>query len=155
MVEEAFNRTPLVGTFSFFFFQAEDGIRDHCVTGVQTCALPISLGRLPCAAGVVSRRPLRGAATPRGRRRSELRPGRAVPPPRSGARVFARLPAHRARAGPGRARRPHSEAPWRASRRAAARALKSPLHALGRSPSSPPASRDARARRSLGLPVHA
>src|SRR5260221_10833388 len=27
-----------------FFFQAEDGIRDHCVTGVQTCALPISFG---------------------------------------------------------------------------------------------------------------
>src|SRR5437588_11637769 len=27
-----------------FFFQAEDGIRDHCVTGVQTCALPISGG---------------------------------------------------------------------------------------------------------------
>src|SRR5438034_5003403 len=26
----------------FFFFQAEDGIRDHCETGVQTCALPIS-----------------------------------------------------------------------------------------------------------------
>src|SRR5260221_5213951 len=26
-----------------FFFQAEDGIRDHCVTGVQTCALPIYL----------------------------------------------------------------------------------------------------------------
>src|SRR5438034_10554177 len=25
-----------------FFFQAEDGIRGHCVTGVQTCALPIS-----------------------------------------------------------------------------------------------------------------
>src|SRR5260221_9339860 len=24
-----------------FLFQAEDGIRDHCVTGVQTCALPI------------------------------------------------------------------------------------------------------------------
>src|SRR5260221_5196252 len=28
----------------FFFFQAEDGIRDHCVTGVQTCALPIYTG---------------------------------------------------------------------------------------------------------------
>src|SRR2546429_3303059 len=28
----------------FFFFQAEDGIRDVAVTGVQTCALPISLG---------------------------------------------------------------------------------------------------------------
>src|SRR5256885_3308135 len=27
----------------FFFFQAEDGIRDYKVTGVQTCALPISL----------------------------------------------------------------------------------------------------------------
>src|SRR2546421_768191 len=27
----------------FFFFQAEDGIRDLIVTGVQTCALPISL----------------------------------------------------------------------------------------------------------------
>ena len=38
----------VVWTVSFFFFcflfffQAEDGIRDHCVTGVQTCALPIS-----------------------------------------------------------------------------------------------------------------
>src|SRR5437016_8791263 len=28
----------------FFFFQAEDGIRDWSVTGVQTCALPISGG---------------------------------------------------------------------------------------------------------------
>src|SRR5437763_930997 len=33
-----------------FFFQAEDGIRDTSVTGVQTCALPIS-GRVPlCSA---------------------------------------------------------------------------------------------------------
>src|SRR5438552_870025 len=29
--------------FTNFFFQAEDGIRDDLVTGVQTCALPISL----------------------------------------------------------------------------------------------------------------
>src|SRR5207253_6109521 len=29
-------------SFFFFFFQAEDGIRDGHVTGVQTCALPIS-----------------------------------------------------------------------------------------------------------------
>src|SRR5688572_32435387 len=29
----------------FFFFQAEDGIRDLTVTGVQTCALPISNAR--------------------------------------------------------------------------------------------------------------
>src|SRR5437773_3994556 len=32
--------------YGFFFFQAEDGIRDRDVTGVQTCALPIS--RSPC-----------------------------------------------------------------------------------------------------------
>src|SRR5256885_7215645 len=31
--------------FCFFFFQAEDGIRDYKVTGVQTCALPISRWR--------------------------------------------------------------------------------------------------------------
>src|SRR5256884_9746080 len=38
----------------FFFFQAEDGIRDVAVTGVQTCALPISVGAvlfLPCNRG--------------------------------------------------------------------------------------------------------
>ena len=37
---------PLISYFLvlfFFFFQAEDGIRDWSVTGVQTCALPISL----------------------------------------------------------------------------------------------------------------
>src|SRR5690606_40683511 len=33
------------GCFSCFFFQAEDGIRDFHVTGVQTCALPISRQR--------------------------------------------------------------------------------------------------------------
>src|SRR2546427_5834289 len=32
----------LYNLFLFFFFQAEDGIRDLTVTGVQTCALPIS-----------------------------------------------------------------------------------------------------------------
>src|SRR2546427_7037653 len=34
--------TLLVPLLFFFFFQAEDGIRDLTVTGVQTCALPIS-----------------------------------------------------------------------------------------------------------------
>src|SRR2546430_15400077 len=39
--------------FLFFFFQAEDGIRDLTVTGVQTCALPIylELGGLARRAG--------------------------------------------------------------------------------------------------------
>src|SRR5437773_5906963 len=36
--------------FFFFFFQAEDGIRDRDVTGVQTCALPISACRQSCSA---------------------------------------------------------------------------------------------------------
>src|SRR5690349_10098725 len=41
--------TPHDGGDDFFFFQAEDGIRDLYVTGVQTCALPISArpGDLP------------------------------------------------------------------------------------------------------------
>src|SRR5207237_2289410 len=35
----------------FFFFQAEDGIRDSSVTGVQTCALPICGSRVGLAFG--------------------------------------------------------------------------------------------------------
>src|SRR5256885_5141458 len=41
----------------FFFFQAEDGIRDYKVTGVQTCALPIypavQGGLAPLVAGLL------------------------------------------------------------------------------------------------------
>jgi len=36
----------------YFFFQAEDGIRDRDVTGVQTCALPISLGDIGYVKGI-------------------------------------------------------------------------------------------------------
>src|SRR5258706_10055296 len=44
----------------FFFFQAEDGIRDWSVTGVQTCALPISIsGWLGYAAGAAPTAPAR------------------------------------------------------------------------------------------------
>src|SRR5258708_30655473 len=44
----------------FFFFQAEDGIRDDLVTGVQTCALPISFAcRVPLALSGRSRSPLK------------------------------------------------------------------------------------------------
>src|SRR2546430_17624733 len=35
-------RVPLTNCRIVFFFQAEDGIRDLTVTGVQTCALPIA-----------------------------------------------------------------------------------------------------------------
>src|ERR1041385_2650852 len=55
----------VAGIIVFFFFQAEDGIRDVAVTGVQTCALPIwRKCRCGCAgergrsaAGPVARRP--------------------------------------------------------------------------------------------------
>src|SRR2546426_3250155 len=55
------------GAAVFFFFQAEDGIRDYKVTGVQTCALPIlyrtasegSAGRGGEPLRVRSRRPRR------------------------------------------------------------------------------------------------
>src|SRR5205807_4785781 len=66
-----------------FFFQAEDGIRDYKVTGVQTCALPISAATRPAAGD--GRREGRGRGTPgsvrppqtRGRsRRTTRRTGR-------------------------------------------------------------------------------
>src|SRR2546430_7022191 len=42
---------PSMSGCVFFFFQAEDGIRDLTVTGVQTCALPISVRLLRRVAG--------------------------------------------------------------------------------------------------------
>src|SRR5205085_9369570 len=44
-----FNQNMLF-LYSFFFFQAEDGIRDLTVTGVQKCALPISVAHVGTAA---------------------------------------------------------------------------------------------------------
>src|SRR5258708_30182437 len=42
----------LLRRLRIFFFQAEDGIRDDLVTGVQTCALPISLEALSLFLGI-------------------------------------------------------------------------------------------------------
>src|SRR5205085_4136597 len=50
----------------FFFFQAEDGIRDLTVTGVQTCALPISIDSA-CPARAAD--PIQSAVHRRGRLR--------------------------------------------------------------------------------------
>src|SRR2546430_6171206 len=57
--------------FFFFFFQAEDGIRDLTVTGVQTCALPISSFKRQIVS-MLSRKPNFPVATshPSGRRPS-------------------------------------------------------------------------------------
>src|SRR3989441_1580967 len=89
----------------FFFFQAEDGIRDKLVTGVQTCALPISCrpsrawravgGPPPCCLGL-RRTPARRARGGPARGPSGI-DGRGIPirvvPPR-------REHAHRTPQGP-------------------------------------------------------
>src|SRR5207245_5874508 len=52
--------------FCFFFFQAEDGIRDATVTGVQTCALPISFAPqwwTRATSGAAPRRSHHGSST--------------------------------------------------------------------------------------------
>src|SRR2546430_5030680 len=78
----------------FFFFQAEDGIRDLTVTGVQTCALPISdarsarQGSARCSGRSAGLRRGRGAscrfpACPPSSR-TVRRPGRSIAPQRSG-----------------------------------------------------------------------
>src|SRR5256885_12670567 len=46
----------ITGCVCFFFFQAEDGIRDYKVTGVQTCALPIWMTLRPARAADWARR---------------------------------------------------------------------------------------------------
>src|SRR2546422_722631 len=48
----------------FFFFQAEDGIRDVAVTGVQTCALPISPGTTAQSGGISTRARAGGSDSP-------------------------------------------------------------------------------------------
>src|SRR6266511_5153274 len=65
----------------FFFFQAEDGIRDFHVTGVQTCALPIF-----------------GRGVRLGRRRSDVEDGGSPPGPRDlGPRLVGLMPAKASR----------------------------------------------------------
>src|SRR2546426_2896028 len=84
----------------FFFFQAEDGIRDYKVTGVQTCALPIcpkkkpfftrstasatdrgpetssASGRWACKTGLTCNCIPNGLTTPRWQRSEERRVGK-------------------------------------------------------------------------------
>src|SRR5579875_1925023 len=47
-----------VDSIRIFFFQAEDGIRDHCVTRVQTCALPILAFRAGSSVSITARNAL-------------------------------------------------------------------------------------------------
>src|SRR5260370_32109606 len=70
-----------------FFFQAEDGIRDSSVTGVQTCALPISGAATPRIAPARHARAgaIRGVAAPARVRATERAPANLSAPP-AGAR---------------------------------------------------------------------
>src|SRR5256885_14153318 len=101
-----------VGIRWFFFFQAEDGIRDYKVTGVQTCALPILPGAAP-----------RGRAPDRARARigrGESRAGADVwvwrrRDRRAGRRAWAGPAPKRARARQPRGGSDHPESaarPW-------------------------------------------
>src|SRR3989475_2975190 len=62
----------------FFFFQAEDGIRDLTVTGVQTCALPISIYGSRASNGVVIIETKKGKPGPR-KMELDVRTGVATP----------------------------------------------------------------------------
>src|SRR5256886_5603728 len=64
----------VVAAFGFYFFQAEDGIRDLTVTGVQTCALPI----WPPASTSRGRRCARSGGSPTRAPRSPLSTSGAV-----------------------------------------------------------------------------
>src|SRR5205807_4008980 len=65
LVESCLSPVPKAAHGVFFFFQAEAGIRDYKVTGVQTCALPIChlTSRIPGAAGVVKQDDFEAAQT--------------------------------------------------------------------------------------------
>src|SRR5256885_7614358 len=91
----------------FFFFQAEDGIRDYKVTGVQTCALPISpppdggQGRVAGSHPALSLQA--GARWGAGDRRALRRPGIRSNPRTARAAGDPRAPPPRGRRGSVRA----------------------------------------------------
>src|SRR5215813_4761487 len=91
----------------WFFFQAEDGIRDADVTGVQTCALPISLDVTSTAPtigfGEVRPRPRSASSSARRMKRSAGSPSLTPRPP-----ARPRTPVDRTAADPRSARRGRS-----------------------------------------------
>src|SRR5437762_3986129 len=96
-----------------FFFQAEDGIRDTSVTGVQTCALPISRRDAPAdAADVRGARPDRAQALAEGHAPVlAARRRHAAPHPGDDDRSRAQPRRRRARAGARAAARARDAAP--------------------------------------------
>src|SRR3989454_485308 len=88
----------------FFFFQAEDGIRDYKVTGVQTCALPISCARRDARS---RRAALAAARAPRSRAaaRGPCRPGPGAAVARRSQAVLLHLAGQRIAVDPEHLRR--------------------------------------------------
>src|SRR5699024_559278 len=85
-------RALIANEGGLYFLQAEDGIRDRNVTGVQTCALPISAcGRgsslPPPARAPGRRRPASTCGRPAGSRRTSRSTGARSPRPRGGTRT--------------------------------------------------------------------
>src|SRR2546421_3881559 len=82
LAEEATLFEAALSIAFFFFFQAEDGIRDLIVTGVQTCALPIFFCRMPLEkwAGRSSTRSSRPRRVTRSAALTGSRTRLAVPP---------------------------------------------------------------------------
>src|SRR2546430_12396949 len=75
-----YEMTELLGTYyCCFFFQAEDGIRDLTVTGVQTCALPISSGGRPALLAAAESPRSRHRCAARGRCSRRTSPGASGP----------------------------------------------------------------------------
>src|SRR5256885_7333944 len=68
---QVFEKRASVQIVICFFFQAEDGIRDYKVTGVQTCALPISFLLFTTADAVI-------VSDPQGVSQATLPPGDAT-----------------------------------------------------------------------------
>src|SRR5256886_4257216 len=144
-----------------FFFQAEDGIRDLTVTGVQTCALPISARagpeRDPPRGVRALRRPPHPAARGARRRGGALH----VTPVARAAGLDARPVAERAALGAGRsAALPHRAADGAASGGARPRGpphLRALVPAARAALAAPPPRRRARATRppaAAGSPIH-
>src|SRR5690606_36465259 len=115
-------------TILIFFFQAEDGIRDFHVTGVQTCALPIS--------GTATLRP-RGRRT-NARRRHDPRASARTPWPPGHGPVGRRRAPLAARGCPRRPECPGADGPRPRSSRSA-RPVPPPWTGRSRAPAAPPA----------------
>src|SRR5699024_11933979 len=89
-----FSFSSCVYDFIVFFFQAEDGIRDRNVTGVQTCALPIFRRTSPCPPPWREERPPSPSCG-----MCRARPGRRRRPPEMRRFPFRMCPSPTARVG--------------------------------------------------------